>query len=86
MDCRTALLTLLDQVDYTAGNCKANDPVGGVLPVSIIKLCREAALTPAAPDLAGDGFHQVFSEEEKSSTNKVGQYSHQAGELDQLGC
>ena len=45
MDCKTALLTLLDQVDYTIGNCRLNEPVGGVLPVEIIELCREAIQT-----------------------------------------
>jgi len=42
MDIRTALLTILDQVDYTAGNCRVNEMVGAVLPVEVIKLAREA--------------------------------------------
>jgi hypothetical protein len=43
MDCRTALLTILDQVDYTAGNCRPNDMIGAVLTKEVIALCREAA-------------------------------------------
>lgn len=47
MDCRTALLTLLDQVDYTAGNCRPNEMVGAVLSKEVIALCRQAAQHPA---------------------------------------
>lgn len=50
MDCRTALLTLLDQVDYTAGNCRMNEMVGAVLDKRVIALCREAAQHTLAPD------------------------------------
>lgn len=44
MNCKTALQTLLDQVDYTKGNCRPNEMVGAVLPKEIIKLCRQAIL------------------------------------------
>ncbi len=36
MDCKTALLTLLDQVDYTSGACRVNEMVGAVLPKEVI--------------------------------------------------
>ena len=39
---REALLTVLDQVDYTAGNCQVNEMVGAVLPTEVIVLAREA--------------------------------------------
>lgn len=34
------LRTILDAVDYLAGNCKVNDPVGGVLPRILIERAR----------------------------------------------
>jgi hypothetical protein len=49
MNCRTALMTLLDQVDYTARNCRVNEMVGAVLPEEIIILCREALAQPDEP-------------------------------------
>jgi hypothetical protein len=59
MDCRTALLTILDQVDYTSGNCRPNEMVGAVLPKEVIALCREAAQqsvqTDACPRCDGEG-------------------------------
>lgn len=42
MTVEAALRTLLDQVDYTAGNCTPNEMVGAVLPREVIKLCRDA--------------------------------------------
>lgn len=42
MDCRTALLTVLDQVDYTTGNCRPNDMVAAALPKEVITLARKA--------------------------------------------
>ncbi len=42
MDCRTALLTVLDQVDYTAGNCRQTEMVGACLAKEVIALAREA--------------------------------------------
>jgi hypothetical protein len=42
MDCRTALLTILDSVDYTAGNCRVNEMVGAVLPREMIVMARMA--------------------------------------------
>ena len=42
MDCRTALTIVLDQVDYTAGNCRPNEMVGAVLPKEVIALARQA--------------------------------------------
>jgi hypothetical protein len=42
MNCRDALATLLDQVDYTAGNCRPNEMVGAVLPKEIVTLARGA--------------------------------------------
>lgn len=41
---RDALLVqlevMLDCVDYTSGNCKLNEPVGGVLPKEVIANAR----------------------------------------------
>lgn len=37
-----ALETLLDQVDYTAGNCYPTEMVGAVLAKEVILLCRRA--------------------------------------------
>ena len=42
MDCRTALLTVLDQVDYTNGACGVTEMVGAVLPKEIIALARKS--------------------------------------------
>lgn len=42
MDCKTALLTILDQVDYTNGACHLTEMVGAVLPKEVIALAREA--------------------------------------------
>ena len=44
-DIRTALLTVLDQVDYLAGNCRMNEMVGAVLPKEVIILAREALVS-----------------------------------------
>jgi len=52
LDCRTALLTLLDQIDYTAGNCRPNEMIGAILPANVLALCREAAQQPLAADPA----------------------------------
>ena len=54
MDCRIALLTLLDHVDYTSGACTVTEMVGAVLPEEMIALCRETAKLAAdtAPSLA----------------------------------
>ena len=48
MDCRTALLTVLDQVDYTNGACGVTEMVGAVLPKEIIALARKAIADEAA--------------------------------------
>jgi len=37
-----ALRLILDQVDYTVGNCRVNEMVGGVLDPLIIKAAKEA--------------------------------------------
>jgi len=50
MDCKTALLTLLDQVDYTTGACDATEMVGAVLPKEVIALARSAAQQVAEAD------------------------------------
>lgn len=42
MDCRTALLTVLDQVDYTNGACGLTEMVGAVLQKEVIALARKA--------------------------------------------
>jgi hypothetical protein len=48
MNCRTALLTILDQVDYTNGACGVTEMVGAVLPKEIIALARKAIADEAA--------------------------------------
>ncbi len=37
-----ALLLVLDQVDYTVGNCRPNEMIGAVLPVEVITVARKA--------------------------------------------
>jgi len=49
MNCKEALQVLLDHVDYTSGACGLTEMVGGVLPKSIIDLCREAIKESAIP-------------------------------------
>lgn len=39
---REALLLVLDQVDYIAGNCRANEPVGAALPSAVIARAHDA--------------------------------------------
>lgn len=48
MDCRTALLTVLDHVDYTKGACGLTEMVGAVLPKEVIALARKAIADEAA--------------------------------------
>jgi len=33
---RIALMLLLDQIDYIAGNCRVNEQIGAVLPASLL--------------------------------------------------
>ena len=47
-----ALRFLLDQVDYTKGNCGPTEMVGAVLDKSVIEICRDA-LASAPPVLTG---------------------------------
>lgn len=42
MNCRIALQTVLDQVDYTNGACRFTEMVGAVLPKEVIVLARKA--------------------------------------------
>ena len=42
LDVKTALLTVLDHVDYVAGNCHVTAMVGATLPKQVIELAREA--------------------------------------------
>jgi len=39
---RRALLLLLDNIDYEAGNCRVNEMIGAVLPKEILRKAREA--------------------------------------------
>ena len=39
---KTITQVILDCVDYTSGNCRPNEPVGGVLPKEIIERSKEA--------------------------------------------
>ena len=43
MNYKEALLLLLDCIDYESGACRANEPIGGVLPVEVLRLAKEAA-------------------------------------------
>jgi hypothetical protein len=52
MDCRTALLTLLDSMDYTVGNCRPNEMVGAVVPAEMIRMCRQAAQHALVTDVS----------------------------------
>jgi hypothetical protein len=45
-----ALRLLLDQVDYTRGNCALTEMVGAVLPIEVIALCRRALAQQSADD------------------------------------
>jgi hypothetical protein len=47
MDCRTALMTMLAAVDYTAGACGVTEMVGAVLPKEVIELARQAVADEA---------------------------------------
>ena len=42
MDCRTALLMVLEQVDYINGACSFTEMVGAVLPKEVIVMARKA--------------------------------------------
>ena len=39
---RDALLTILDNVDYTSGACRMNETIGGILPAIVIRQARDA--------------------------------------------
>ena len=39
---RTALLLLLDNIDYDAGRCRASEPLGAILPLDILLKVRKA--------------------------------------------
>jgi hypothetical protein len=47
MNTREALLLILDQVDYTAGNCGLTEMVGAVLSKEVIDICRKAIIDDA---------------------------------------
>jgi len=52
MNCKSALQTILDHVDYTTGVCQVNEMVGAVLPKEIIFLARQALASEInAPDI-----------------------------------
>ena len=40
--CKQWLLTVLDCVDYTIGNCRLNEMIGAILPSEIIEQARKA--------------------------------------------
>jgi hypothetical protein len=42
MNASEALQLVLDHVDYTDGACRTNEPIGGILPVQVIRLARES--------------------------------------------
>jgi hypothetical protein len=41
-DVVASIMVVLDCVDYTVGNCRPNEPVGGVLPKEVIVRTRAA--------------------------------------------
>jgi hypothetical protein len=43
---RGVLLLVLDHVDYTAGACRLNSPIGGILPEEILKRAHEVLALP----------------------------------------
>jgi hypothetical protein len=45
MDCKTALITVLDQIDYTTRACQVNEMIGAVLPRAVISMARDAIKT-----------------------------------------
>lgn len=47
-----ALRLILDQVDYTKGNCGPNEMVAAVLPKQVLEICHRA-LEHAPPVLTG---------------------------------
>ena len=49
---RRALLLLLDNIDYEAGNCRVNEMIGAVLPKEILRKAREAVKLVVNPDWA----------------------------------
>lgn len=50
----TALKLLLDQVDYVAGNCRANEAVGAVLPASLLAKVKMELLGIGPEDMKSD--------------------------------
>jgi len=46
MNHREALLLLLDCIDYESGACRVNEPIGGVLPVEVLRRAKLAAQQP----------------------------------------
>ena len=41
-DIKSSVQVLLDCIDYTSGNCKPNEPIGGILPKRVIELVKES--------------------------------------------
>ena len=39
---RTALLLILDNIDYEAGNCRINEMIGAVLPKEMLRIAKSA--------------------------------------------
>lgn len=52
MNHREALLLLLDCIDYESGACRVNEPIGGVLPVEVLRRAKLAAQQQLAVDTA----------------------------------
>lgn len=43
MDAKTALLTLLGNIDYEKGACRITEPIAAILPVDLLRLVRSVA-------------------------------------------
>ncbi len=63
MDIKSALITVLDQVDYTSRACRPNEMVGAVLPIQVIQLARQAIQDSSAnqPNQKSTNFKSVKS-------------------------
>lgn len=59
-----ALKVILDQVDYTVGNCRVNEMVGAVLPKAVIASAREEIAKAEAESGAVKGEPEYIDEEE----------------------
>ena len=60
MTTRDALLMILDQADYTIGNCAPTEMVAAVLPREIIALARKALAEPVPFSVPLEELYEVL--------------------------